>query len=129
MSMNIIDVISKVGRIAHATWRPGSSPTGSALHYPPLVTWRFVDPDTDIRELASAVCSYRGMVEWILETRRGKWGLMPRRIREMVDAGQFVGELDAAESLMHSEPEFGVAANADLVLLAECVERCISSER
>lgn len=110
---NILVVLAEFGEIewSYCNTENGLSKTyPESRSFPPVVVWRYKTPSAHIAEkLSRAVESFRGTIEWRLDTERTNWVLCPSRVHNR----------DDVMHLHDSEPEYGIRANAELRELAE----------
>jgi hypothetical protein len=116
---DVIDLLQEIADVEHWTCLPHSGASGDELTLPPIITWRFKKPSTELAGfIHSVISTFRGALTWEFSAAKRNWSLMPARIREFARARGYSGTLTAAEELKKTEPEVGIRANADLRLLA-----------
>jgi hypothetical protein len=118
---SLIEVLHSISPVEWAGAGVVSRADGTAWpEYPPVVKWRFREHDSvrDAR-LLEAFAAFPEAPAWALlshprESGGIAWGLLPRALREMKDAGHD----DAGRVLADTQPELGLEARRSLQRLA-----------
>ena len=116
--ISVIQLLKFLGKIRNASLEPGVVDSAS----PPILYWWFYEENDEANLLiAGAVKNFPWKEEWVLETRRGKWLLYPRRIRKVeqsikgIPNEEDVTTMDEGRGwLINNDPEFGRKTNIEL---------------
>ncbi|MEQ6340902.1 MAG: hypothetical protein M3A44_04430 [Gammaproteobacteria bacterium] len=127
----IIDVLERF--FVLAWFRYGALKSPDQNQYPPIIIWRY-DADVmaadDIRLAESAITmaveSFLGNVNWVLYFSGRNWVLVPKRVKDLEDAGEYRSDTEILTMLAENDPSFGFKANSDLPALAKCIEGYLS---
>ncbi len=127
---DVIDILQEVADVEHWTRLPHAGASGIELTHPPIITWRFKEPSSELAAFFQQIIgSFRGTLPWEFSATKPNWSLMPARIREYARARGYSGTLMAAGELKTAEPDVGIRANADLYLLAEHIQHHLDLAR
>jgi len=122
----IIEILKEFGEIAHWTCRPAATSGGNPA-FPPIITWRYKEPPSQIAEFFQRVVSnFPGAIPWEFSVVEQTWCLMPSRITEYSKSHDNLGGLAVALELMTFDPNFGKQANRELPLLVEHIRMCMA---
>ncbi|WP_181773160.1 hypothetical protein [Amycolatopsis pittospori] len=95
----------------------------SGLINPPLVVWRYVEPDERVKsKLRSCVEEFSGNVKWSMNLNGVNWTLMPVVLQDEFDNADPT-YVDVVADLAHADQEFCKLANEDLVDLLENIRK------
>lgn len=125
----VIDVIEKISSLDWFRY-PNVDYLEERLKIPPVVVWRF-DPSNVNYESAKRVTAivkdvinrYRGNVDWSFKAVEKNWVLMPTRIQELEESGQYRTDGEILMHLAKVDPIFGKDAYSDLLVIASEISR------
>ncbi len=120
---SLIPLIKFVGDLENARLRPSLDPATDDWDFPPMfIFWFKEENDETNKFIANAVNNFNWKDSWLLETKRGKWLLYPKRAKEVEQKLQKIEKLEDVKItdnafvwLMKNEPEFGRRTNQDLL--------------
>ena len=128
------EIIDALERFLVLAWfRYGALKSPDQNKYPPIIIWRY---DTDVMKvddirlaesaITTAVESFLGNVNWILYFTGRNWVLVPKRVKDLEDTGEYRSDTEILTMLAEDDPGFGLRANSDLPALAKCIARSLS---
>jgi len=130
----IIDVLERFSVLAW--FRYGTLKNVDQNKYPPIIIWRYdvnamKSEDIKLAEdmITIAAETFRGNVSWVLYFSGRNWVLLPKRVKDMEDSGEYRNDTEILTMLGENEPSFGLKANEDLAELAKLIEKCLSENR
>ncbi|WP_459545562.1 hypothetical protein [Nocardia sp. X0981] len=102
---------------------------GDGRARPPLVVWRFSEPRPV--EFAAGL---RGIVEadsrevdWLFDTSRRNWVLVPSRVMEEKHRHGFAVEAQAVDLLQGEDPEFGQRSVSDFERILRALDQLVGT--
>ncbi|MGK8508786.1 hypothetical protein ACRS5S_12240 [Nocardia asiatica] len=107
--MNSADFITRLKRYGDLEWYRHAGGTGDDdTPTPPLVVWRFPEPrPVRLAELLhEAVGADDREIDWLFDTTRRNWVLVPSRVMAEKDSHRLATEAQAADLLVKTDPEF-----------------------
>lgn len=115
-----VDLLNKIGRRG---WYKGGPAEEKDFQLVPTISFHMHPDDADRVEniLRLGIARYAGNTVWVLQrTSQNRFFLCPDRlIQQGVEEGGLT--LHTAANLRDAEPEAGLAANRDLLLLTDCI--------
>ncbi|WP_147305225.1 hypothetical protein [Alkalilimnicola ehrlichii] len=122
----LIDVLEKAAVLEWFRYPRSSLDEGSVT--PPVVVWRFDSTKTSVEQIQhviatiqSVLAAFVGNVAWSLKNTGRNWVLLPTRVRELEESGQFRTDGEVLDYLRQEDPFFGKEAHHDLVEIAGAV--------
>ncbi|MFB8275214.1 hypothetical protein [Nocardia colli] len=107
--MRSSDFISRLRHFGALEWfrhAGGADDCGTAV--PPLVVWRFAEPwpARCVELLSGIVESDDREIDWLFDTSRRNWVLVPARVMDEKTLHGFATEAQAVAFLAHEDQEF-----------------------
>ncbi|MFE7741492.1 hypothetical protein [Nocardia sp. NPDC057455] len=107
--MNSADFITRLKRYGELEWYRHAGGLGDdGAPAPPLVVWRFPEPrPVRLAELLhEAVVADNREIDWLFDTTRRNWVLVPLRVMAEKDSHKLATEAQAADLLVKTDLEF-----------------------
>ncbi|MGI5221713.1 hypothetical protein [Nocardia sp. CA-290969] len=107
--MRPIDFLAQLRRFGSLEWyRHGGGAGDDDRFTPPLVVWRFAEPlpVSFAEDLRRIVEDERREIDWLFDTTRRNWVLVPSHVMEEKGRHQFATEAQAADLIVRNEPEY-----------------------
>ncbi|WP_110293332.1 hypothetical protein [Nocardia tenerifensis] len=92
---------------------------------PPVVVWRFAEPRPVefVDVLRGIVDDESREIDWVLDTTRRNWVLVPSRVMAEKEAHHFATEAQAVALLEQEDPEFCLHSVNDLERIVAALDR------
>ncbi|WP_433576766.1 hypothetical protein [Nocardia brasiliensis] len=107
--MNSRDFITRLRSYGDLEWyRHAGGVRDDGSSAPPVVVWRFADPRPIgfAEQLRAIVDSESRSVDWLFDTTRRNWVLVPKRVMVEKEEHRFATEAQAVEFLERQDEEF-----------------------
>ncbi|GGL47394.1 hypothetical protein [Nocardia jinanensis] len=108
--MDSSDFIARLRRFGSLEWyRHAGGGVDGEYFRPPLVVWRFSEPRPVwvAETLQRIVGDERREVDWLFDTARRNWVLVPSYVMEEKARHGFATEAQAADLIARENPEYG----------------------
>ena len=113
----VLDVLASLGDLEWARCVGGLEPLR-----PPLVAWRFRNPDESTNErIVKATTSYTGLVEWVADKGARNWVIQPAMFQTY--AMNFRTDGEALQRFAVEHPSETYAALDDIAALAAHLQK------
>ncbi|WP_148311021.1 hypothetical protein [Nocardia brasiliensis] len=107
--MNSRDFITRLRSYGNLEWyRHAGGVRDDGSSAPPVVAWRFADPRPIgfAERLRAIVDSESRGIDWLFDTTRRNWVLVPMRVMAAKEENRFATEAQAVEFLEQHDEEF-----------------------
>lgn len=126
-SGEVLKVLGLFGVVEWARMSVGRDPV-DGLAGPPLIVWRYVgDSDEAERRIRRILDSVECAVEWSFGHKGRNLGLLPKILKEQIDAHPEESDSQTMAHFKHSNPTFCERANDDLSALFRTIESIMRS--
>ncbi|MGW4327439.1 hypothetical protein ACWEKR_16260 [Nocardia sp. NPDC004573] len=125
--MNSGDFITRLKRYGDLEWYRHAGGLGDdGTPTPPLVVWRFPEPQpAGLAELLHEAASAGNReIDWLFDTTRRNWVLVPSRVMAEKEHHGLATEAQAADLLTRTDPEFCHRSVRDLARIIAVLDQC-----
>lgn len=126
---NVKEVTWVIDNFCKLEWYRGGAHenTEDQLKYPPIILWRFKEPESELAEkvaeiVLNAVYVFQGRVRWDIAFLGRNWVLNPIEFTQFYDEGEYRKDVHAIADFVKLKPEVGRLANFDVPDLAKHIE-------
>ncbi|WP_157170438.1 hypothetical protein, partial [Nocardia carnea] len=103
------DFLVRLRRFGSLEWYRHGGGCDDGRFTPPIVVWRFAEPRPEwfSETLRGIVEDDRREIDWLFDTTRRNWVLIPSHVMEVKDRHRFPTEAQATDLLARGDPEYG----------------------